>query len=248
MTKKFSKFILIFAAYALFLLWTFPAIQAYQLLRPQLPSVQMTSLKGTIWTAQVRNLKIGSTLFRSGQLSLNLVPLLAGSVSVDVHLKSLLGSSKGTINIDQNGFFSAYAFKTKISAASLAQLLGYKVNARGTVIIDLDRATFSDRHLKHASGMVRWVNAIIEGPVKLDFGTITILLKTRKNRITGLISNRGVKTKLTGTIVFKTDKTFKVNLKIKNNSKLGQTIVALIGPIASVDNGGNVKINFAGKL
>ncbi len=199
MIRRFSLFLVCVLVYAVFLLFTFPAIHAWGFLKPQLPPIKANRIEGSIWNAQVSNLQIGRLKFAKVKAGIEILPLFAGKLAIHAQLKGQGYSSTSSVNISANKI-ELSDLKATMLASGLSNFAYPGVRLLGKLRLNFKTLTFHKQGLIFAQGSSVWSNAVIHGPLKLNLGKIVLSVKTYKNKIRGTFINKGTTDKIKGSI------------------------------------------------
>lgn len=199
MIRKFSLLLLCVLAYACFLVITFPALHAWGFLKTQLPPIKANRIEGSVWNAQASNLQIGFLKFRKVTAGIEILPLFAGKLAIYTQLTGPGYKSSGSIKVLPNKI-EISGFKATMPANSLSNFSYPGVRLLGQLTLDFGTLHFNKRGLTLVQGSSEWTNAIIQGPLKLNLGKISLNVKTRNNKIRGTFANKGSADKIKGSI------------------------------------------------
>ncbi len=211
MIRRFSILLACVAVYLLFLVITFPALHAWGFLKSQLPPIKAGQLEGSIWNAQASNLQIGLLKFRNVNAGIKVLPLFAGKLAIATRLSGPGYTSTSVIQLLRNKMELSH-FKATLPARSLSHFAYPGVRLRGKLTLNFAQLRFNKRGLQAAQGRGIWTNAVIQGPLKLSLGNITLSVKTRKNRIRGTFLNKGSADKIKGSIDLQTNGRYQLKI------------------------------------
>lgn len=238
------------AAYFVFLLTTFPAERAFNLVRGQLQDVYVQNITGTLWRGGAARLHVADQLFEQVAWEMRLWPLALGSLEFDIEFDGDARRGGGIVGFGFGGTLRLENFSVKIPIADIDRYFDIDpVSLSGLIEIDMAEMQLADQLITHAEGRIRWANAKVTAPIAVDLGHFVMNLTTEDDdQITGILTDEGGPIEFNGTVKLDVDGVYEfsgsVGTRGEDNSMLAQGIKALGQP----GRDGRVSIDYVGQL
>lgn len=242
--------------YLIFLLATFPAVQAYRFvakpLKAAVPQLQPGGIEGAIWDGRVDSLVYRKALLGKMSWQLSPLPLLLGKASLDALLQSKDGYLQSRVSAPLSG--GALELSNTKGQFPIGEILRFSpympVVLEGTLALDLAAVKMAaDGRLLDADGTVVWHQAAMAAPQALDFGDLQMVMRGEGGgKVKGEISDRGGPLKVAGTLELMPDGRYLLNATVAAAPNAPPKLVNSLGILGKRDAQGRYRINYQGKM
>ncbi len=232
-----------------FLVSSFPAEQALNLVRDQLKGVYIQNVSGTVWRGRIAKLQIDKQMFEQVTWRLQPLPLLLGRLQLELAFDGVGRNGTGVVSLSPDGSINLKNFQARVALMDIDHLLNIApVQLSGLIEVDFDQLTINNQQVTNAQGVVHWREAEATAPMAMKLGNFKVTLTTEEQAIKGVVHDEGGPIALDGTLTLESTGhyQFKGNIAARNkdNRMLTQGISAL-GPTAA---NGRVVVEYSGQL
>ncbi len=250
MTKRFIFILFLVCGYLFFLVLTFPAIHAYRFFHDYAREINPSSVEGTVWNMQSDNLRIGNWLFHTTRGSLNLLPLLAGNISIDVNLKGRGSRTSTTIKFISDKEIQFTDLKAKFPAHKLALWLRKPNSFGGNLNFKMNQLSLIKPKGSFAKvkGKVVWKKASIGAGITIKLGKVVFDVKSQGKTIKAKIHNSKSKFSISGQLELKQSGQYSLFAKIGAKSKSDLKTKLLIKQLGKTDSKGRYHFRLKGRI
>jgi len=207
-------------------------------------------ISGSVWRGEAQQLSYKQVPL--GPAEWTFVPwgLLQGRIEFDLSLKhpdhTLAGSVAKDILSDG---WSLSDVKGQIPAESLLQLADQaSLGASGQLDLDLRRLRLSQRRLTAAAGEVRWLDAGIDRPFRVELGNLQFNLSGDEQALKSDIKELDGPMQVNGEFSLQPDGSYRLQGKVTPGSGADPGLVSLLQSIGRPASGGSIQIDYAGRL
>lgn len=158
-------------AYLVFLVASAPAARVLPLLQPALPTVQLHTIDGTIWSGSSAWVVAGPVQLQSVRWKFRPLALLTGKVEI-----ALSGQLQGRTLQARAGkhWFGGSYLRDLQGSVPVPELLTWmqlrQVGVQGWLEFALDEVRWSDTRIPAIAGVMSWLPARVVTPMEIDFG------------------------------------------------------------------------------
>lgn len=234
-------------AYLLFLLGGLPASLALAWLPENAIPIQVSGVGGTVWSGSAARAVYKRIPLGRIEWDFSPVYLLLGRADFEVALSDSNQEVNGLVTVGILGGHKVESLKGNIQIAPLPALAGYPViNLDGQLDLDLQWLTLSPDNIPSAEGSVRWLNARINKPFKMDLGSVQFDLTPSDQGVQAIFKDQNGPYGITGEASLSSDGIYQVTTKLKPTDKADPSISAAMeklgkkaadGTIQFVNNG-----------
>jgi len=238
------------AGFIFFMLVTFPAEYAYQLVQARIKNLSLSSVNGTLWNGSAGFVQYRSTPLGSFSWSLHPHDILRGHLETDFSLTSDQLQTKGTAGREIFGTAYTKNLEGYVPAALLGKQLGIKtVIPTGKLHFSMQRMEFSPKgRLESAVGRITWEQAGISSPAQAILGNLNVLISTEKEGIVFNISDENSPIKVKADLLVCPDGKYELNGKLIPTPAAQTGLSKSLTMLGKPDKNGVIKIKYAGRL
>lgn len=201
MRKQLIAYLLLgLLAYALFLVWTFPADRAAALLRQQQPQLQLAGVTGTVWSGRAATVQYQGQRLARFRWQFQPLALFTGRLGFTIAFDGEGRSGSADIGLRPDGSVVVTDIDARLPLAELAPLLGMPVTLNGMAEIKLDELAFAAGAIQRAEGDIHWRQIAISEPVAQKFGDFSARFTTEEGGVKAQFRDQGGPLQLEGTL------------------------------------------------
>jgi len=248
--KKITLYVLLgLAAYAGFLVWTFPAQRAMSMVQAQVPQLRVAGVSGTAWSGRVATLQIEGQNFRRFKWQFSPFGLLVGRVEFDISFDGDGRRADGTLGLRSDGAVVFNDFSAKLPIADIDQYFGLGiVSLKGLVELELEELVLMGNKPLFAEGLVYWRQAAVETPVAQTLGDYSATLSTDDNGINVQLKDDGGPLQLDGSALLAGDGAYSVNVMASVRDSKEKMLLKGLQTIGEQQPDGRYVLKLTGKL
>ena len=249
--KRTVKLVLLaLTGFIFFMLVTFPAEYAYQVVHKRIKNLSLSSINGTLWRGNAAYVQFRSTPLGSLNWSLHPHDILRGHLETDFILSSDQLQTKGTAGREILGTAYTKNLEGHVPADLFAKHLGIKgIIPAGKLHFSIKRMEFSPKgRLESATGRITWEQAGISSPTQAVLGNLNVLISTKKEGIVFDISDENAPIKIKADLLVCPDGKYELNGKLIPTAAAQAGLSKSLSMLGKPDKNGVIKINYAGHL
>ena len=238
------------AGFIFFMLATFPAEYAYQLVQARIKNLSLSSVNGTLWNGSAGYVQYRSTPLGSFNWSLHPHDILRGHLETDFSLTSDQMQTKGTAGREIFGTAYTKNLEGYVPAALLGKQLGIKT------VIPPDkfhssmqiRDTYPRFSLEAEDGQSTWKHDSKSSQAQSKLGNLNGLISTEKEGIVFNISDENSPIKVIADLLVCPDGKYELNGKLIPTPAAQKGLSKSLTMLGKPDKNGVIKIKYAGRL
>ncbi len=236
-------------AYGAFLVATFPAEQALNLMRDQLKGVYLQNVSGTVWRGRVARLQIGDQAFEHVSWSVSPLSLVSGVLGLDVTFDGAGRSGEGEVRLGADGSIGLRDFHGNVAMMDIDQLLGIApVKLGGLLQLELENLDVLGKSLKAADGVVRWQEAEVKAPMAMELGNFVVTLKSTDAGVEGVVKDEGGPLQVDGVVKLSQEGHYRFTGHIAVRDKQNRMLLQGVRALGTMGADGRVAVEFEGQL
>ena len=217
--KRRHYIILAISSYLLFTLAYTPAASIVSLVEKTtaLP-VKLNGVSGSIWHGHVDQLNGQIPVpLKNLNWSINLLPLLLGSLDADIDASIRQQKVYGRINASITGRLSGHEIQSEIPAADMQKLLDIPIGEfAGKFFLYIDSITHDKEGLPQVSATINWKSASFTMAQTVDLGDVELNIRPDdKNGLLAKIKNRNAKLGIEGSVQILANKQYNADISFK---------------------------------
>jgi len=250
--KKPRNIILAIALYIGFLIVTFPAEQAYSLLKTltadSKSSLIMKGISGTVWSGKA------TAAFFSGQkikaLSWDIQPwsLLLGRLQVDLGFRDGDSFLRGSVAKGLTGKIYLSDLQARLALQNIAAVAKLPLDLQGYVSLNLQQLNIEDKKIVVADGTIAWQNAVVNFPTKMSFGDLKLSLSTQDDVIKADLIDGGGPLQAEGILVISADNKYKFTGVFSSRDSKQRSLAQNLRLLGRAGSDGKIKVNKSGSM
>jgi len=256
MKRWFAYLLLGLLAYALFMLWLFPATFAWSYaepaLRQQLPQLAVNGVSGRLWQGEAAAVRYNNTPVGRLHWRISPLSLFTGKVNAPLSLQLQQGYLQGRVSMpfDQ----SEMRISTMKGQLPVTQLQGlfayYPVSVAGTLAVDISEAQVDGKgKLTGLSGRINWLGAELVAPQALLLGDLQAELEADEaGRMTAQLSDRGGPLSLDAQLVLQPQGSYTLSGTVAAGEGASDELRQALGWLGKPDQRGRYRLNWRGRL
>lgn len=195
MKAKLRLILLVGFLYSVFLLVTFPASQAYALIKTyagkDLP-FSVAGLSGTVWSGKALSASVSGQRINSLSWTLHPLSLFTGNLCVSIDMRDGDNFARGSIARGLFGdSFGLSDFEANLSLPKLVSLAKIPVDLNGNAALNLKELEIDNRLLVEADGTVLLQDTELVFPARMKLGNLKLVLATDGELVTGTLVDGG---------------------------------------------------------
>lgn len=239
-------------AYALFLLLSLPAAQAWSWVGGQLP-VQAYGLSGTVWSGQAAVVVQQGRRLEAVQWELQPASHLTGRLRADIQALLPDGRLRGNVSIAPGNRFTAQQLRLDMPAPELLQWAGISdrlpVQVTGRLDALLRELAIAGPRVEKADGLLNWHGAVVRfGSIALPLGDLALRLEPATGGTNGTLVNHGGAIDLGGTLRLSPDGRFVLDLAVQVRENFDPEAAPAMQLLGIPTDGRPVKSRLSGNL
>lgn len=232
-----------------FLIATFPAERALNVMRGQMPNVYFQGVSGSVWSGHVNTLQLRDQAFEQFAWRLRLLPLLIGRLQLGFEFDGNGRTGEGVAALSADGSVSFKDVDVRLPMADVDQYLGLGPLAlNGVVELKFESANFEQSRLKAATGTLRWQSAALPGSPPLELGGFELVLSDNEGVVKGVLKDTGGPVQLEGTVRLQPDGTYQFNGKIAARPGAAPALTQALALMGSPGVDGKIPLQYRGQL
>ncbi len=237
-------------AYIAFLVASFPAGQALNLVRDQLKGIYIQNVSGTVWRGRIAKLQLQDQLFEQVSWRVRPLSLLTGRLRLEVSFDGVGRGGRGVVGLGADGSVTLEQFQGRIALMDIDHLLGIApVQLGGLLEVDLNELELLGRQVVVADGTVHWRGAEATAPMAMQLGDFKVVLTTDEaGSIKGVVEDEGGAIVLDGTVTLDQSGSYQFRGHIAARDKGNRMLVQGINALGRKGADGRVAVEYAGKL
>lgn len=250
MNRVIKLIVLAVTGFVFFMLVTFPAEYAYQIVHSRIKNLSLSSINGTLWNGSAGFVQYKTTPLGSVNWSLHPHDILRGHLETDFSLVSDKMQTKGTAGREIFGPAYTKNLNGYVPAALLGKHLGIKtVTPAGKLHFSIKRMEFSPKgRLEAAVGQITWEQAGITSPTQAVLGNLNVDITTEKEGIVFNISDENSPIKVKADLLVCPDGKYELNGKLIPTPAAQAGLSNSLKLLGKPDKNGVIKIKYAGRL
>lgn len=250
MTRKILFIFALFSGYLFFLVLTFPAIHAYQHFRQLVPELKPNNIQGTVWNMSSSNLLIGNWLFYSSNGSFNLLPMLAGRLSMDIVLKGRGTRTSATLDFLSANELQFRNFKSSITASQISKWINQPDYISGKFQVNLDKLLLAKNQgvIRQTQGRIVWQKASAGQTNPIRLGQVVFDVKSQGKLIKATITNLKSPFSIEGQIELNENGSYSLFAKIAARNNTDTKTLSRIRSLGKTNQQGQYHFRLKGKL
>lgn len=229
--------------YLLSLLISFPAQNIYQRFEKQLYPIQLTGIKGSIWSGSASNLSLNRFAVSNISWQLSGWDLLFGDVVFSWKVKDRLGLASGVFSFHHESY-QLTALQAEIDIQLLKPLwTTLPVSLAGNIVLKDVAITLSKDSFSMAQGNIYYLQAAVSWPYFIPLGDFSAELGIRQGGLYAKLKDDDAVIFLQGNIKFEAnlDYVYQANISIRDATVSG--LVEGLAALGRADNQGVVQVN-----
>lgn len=243
-------------AYAVSLLWLFPAPFAWSFVEPtlkqQLPQLAVSGVSGRLWQGDVAEVSFNNIPVGRLHWSVSPLSLLSGKVNAPLSLQLQQGYLQGRVSMpyDQSAL-NLSAMKGQLPVTQLQGLFAYyPVSVDGTLAVDISEAAVDGKgKVTGLSGRINWLGAEVVAPQALLLGDLQAELEADEaGRITAQLSDRGGPLSLDAQFVLQPQGSYTLSGTVAAGDGASEELRQALGWLGKPDQRGRYRLNWRGRL
>lgn len=240
-----------FAAYLVFLVWTFPAARAFNLADQRggiIPEeIWVSGLEGSVWSGTAAEALVGGVQLRKAGWSFKPWALLLGRLQASFRAQVETGELHGVASVSRHGL-QLKKVGAKLPAALAAKYWADLVKLDGTIVVGLDRFSIRDGLIDAVDGRVVWSSARVMEPQQVRLGDLKLEWSTLEDGVQCVLSDGGGPLQAQGTLRLNPegDYEFKGSFGSRDNSQ--PTLAQSLRLMGRPDRDGLVAVSLSGQL
>lgn len=238
------------AAYAAFLLASFPADRAYAMFKHRLPpQVQLYGIDGSVWHGEADVAQVGA--YRLAPLSWHYRPLglLSGRLDVGLRFREGPGRAAGVVGVYPTGGLHMGDLDAAVPVSELVRLLDLPmIDLEGSLELTVDDARLKSSHITALDGTLTWRKAQVVKPAAYRLGDLEARFSTKNGVVNGTLKDNGGPLQMDGIVILKPDGTYQLNVNLANRDATQPGLTQLLHSLGRPGPGGKVIVTQSGKL
>lgn len=250
MKRNLKLLLLGLAGFVFFMLMTFPADYAYQLIQKRIRVLSLSNLDGTLWDGSAGSVSYQSSPLGSLKWSVHPHDILRGHIETDFSLVSEHVNTTGTAGREIFGTAYTKNLNGYLPASLFGEHLGIKsFSPTGKLHFAMQRMEFSPKgRLESAKGTILWEQAGISAPAQAVLGNLNIEVSTKKEGIVFNISDENSPIKVTADLLVCPDGKYELNGKLVPTPAAQTGLSKSLAMLGKPDKSGAIKIKYSGRL
>jgi general secretion pathway protein N len=239
-------------SYLLFLLLNFPAQQAIGLAsKAGLPaSLRLDGAQGTLWSGEADS--VSYRQIPLGRITWHFSPtrLLLGSLRYDIELRDAGQQLTGSVQTGLGGGYQLNQVKGVLLADRLPPLMQQsQLRLGGKIDLDQVSLSFDEGRLTAAEGQVRWLDALVDSPLKLKVGDLQADLLTEPDgSVKADIRNLPGPTAIKANASLKADGNLNFEASVKPGSDTDPALTSALQAVGHSKPDGSFQLKYVGRL
>ncbi|MGD8483272.1 MAG: type II secretion system protein N [Thioalkalispiraceae bacterium] len=250
MKQKIKLIILAITGFLFFLLATFPAQYAYQIIQPRIKTLSLSNIDGTLWNGSAGSVRYQATPLGALNWSLHPHDILRGHLETDFSLVSSQLQTTGTAGREVFGAAYTKNLQGHIPAQLFSKQLGLKSFVpAGKIHFSMQRMEFSPKgRLESAIGHITWEQAGISSPTQAILGNLKIDVSTEKEGVVFNISDENSPIKVKADLLVCPDGKYELNGELTPTPQAQMGLSQSLALLGKPDKNGVIKIKYEGRL
>ncbi len=239
-------------SFVLFLVYQFPAAYGWQWVPANMKrNIYIQNIEGSIWSGKASNLDIAGESIDTLHWQLNLLPLLTGTLSLDIQGKSAAGSLQARVDLGSATQIDASDITGKLHAEAfngiIVKSLPIPIMLRGEIRPEIESLHYVKGKELNIDGTIHWQQASLEGVQSLPLGEVKITSASKNTGSTIRLENSKGVLDIDGNLQLNGDGSYNLQFGLLNSSNRPDidTILRMVG---KADATGRYVIRKNGKL
>lgn len=239
-------------AYALFLLLSLPAAQAWNWLEDQVPA-QAFGLSGTVWNGQAAVVLQQGRRLEAVQWDVKPASLLTGRLRADLQARLPDGRLRGDVSLSPGGRIAVRQLRLDMPAPELLQWAGVSgqlpVQVDGQLDALMQELVVDGERVEHVDGLLNWHGAIARfGNIALPLGDLALRLEPATGGTNGTLVNQGGAIDLGGNLRLSPDGRFVLDLAVQARENYDSAATPAMQLLGIPTDGSQVQARLSGNL
>ena len=240
--------------YAGTMLWLFPAAPVVERIKPMIQPVELTGVDGRVLGGSVQQVSYddGVLPLELQNVSWRLAPqkLLTGAAGVKVAFEAYGGRGSGLVAQRYNGDVDVTDTVFAGPAKGFEALLPLPIaQFAGQFRADIESIAIRNQLLKSFRGQINWADAVLEQPIRAQFGNINLDIKPIDEEThRGFIKASGGELDVEGSVDLKQNGDFKTDITVTPSSGATPELLSALRGLGRPDQSGRYRIRRNGNV
>lgn len=243
--------IIVLVAYLFFLLVTFPATTAYQIVKDYVPALNLSGIEGTLWSGSASSSQVAGLKLDHLDWRLRILPLFTGHLEFKCSVQGpeISGAMQAGIGLTTSGD----PYLKKAEGQALATLISSQISylqaqATGTLKFSMDYLRFKNNRLSSAIGTVLWREAGLESPFPVELGTLQFVSRTVDSQIQIAILDQDGPLKIQGDLNLDPEGNYTFKGSTVPRASAAPELVRALRNFGQVDSSGAINFQYSGRI
>ncbi len=237
------------AAYALMLVATLPARQAYRFLPSAAHrAVTLYGLEGTVWDGRAAAARVGPLELGPLRWNVGLLRLPLGQVRVAWSAAGTGPTGSGIVQAGLWGGLRLPELTLQVPIAVLQRHLPLPVTLGGALEVRLHDVVVHDARLRRAAGTLTWRDAAVRWTDLIRLGTLVVELEPGAKPIHGTLRERGGPLEIRGTVTLSPAGRLQLNATVLPRAGAPKPLLQALRASGRPDATGRYHIRWNGRL
>jgi len=224
-----------------------PASVVWQLLKNEMPGIQLSHVEGSIWSGRAATISGMGETFQNLTWELYPAHLFMAEVKLDLQVKDKTHPLKALVVMDFNSNVQISNMKGRLPARILQQIPATRiVNLEGLFNFEMRQVIINKQGVKQADGIVLLEKANLIQPVQGFLGNLRFIIASKKDQIHIKIDDMNAPIKVKGNLNILNNHRFNFDARLTPTPAADNFLVSLLRNSARRNNDGSYVIQYNG--